>query len=149
MRIILWYSRTGRGKFDYGICWTVSIPHLQSHPKHKYIPCNITAVHPQYQNNTFKAASEQKQSNDLRTDGTNLKKAGKKDILMCGVKYHLRNSARISACWSNSAFKGNKISVDKFGSVDKIDQNDPRRNNILKPLTQAWRTFLMARVQIV
>jgi hypothetical protein len=68
---------------------------------------------------------------------------------MCGVKYHLRNSARISAYWSNSAFKGNKISVGKFGSVDKIDPNDPRRNNELKSLTQAWRIFLRARVQIV
>jgi len=68
---------------------------------------------------------------------------------MCGVKYHLRNSARISAGWCISASKFNKVSVGKFGSVDKIDPNEPRRNNELKSLTQAWRIFVRARVQIV
>jgi len=48
-----------------------------------------------------------------------------KDILMCGVIYSL-NSDRITARWSNSAFEGDKMPVGEFGSVSKIDPNDPR-----------------------
>ena len=48
------------------------------------------------------------------------------------MTYCSKNSARIVARLYNSAFEGDKMSVGKFGSVDKIDPNDPPKNNELK-----------------